>query len=102
MVLTTLGLLGALGLPGGCVSGAPGNASSLTSNADPGNRKLEQLGNDPMFSVLPPDAKADGPVVATPATHRPTDLDGGADDAPSVSAQVLSSQPLAAVFTFYG
>lgn len=96
-----LALLSAIIVLAGCSVRANGPSTHATSNADPGNGKLAQLRSDAVFSLLPPGASTEGPLVATPARHRPAGLDGGGDDGPSVSVKLVSTQPPVMVFAFY-
>lgn len=71
-----------------------------TSNADPGGKRLAQLRADAVFASKPSGASAE-PVVASVATRRPAGLDGGGDDAPSVTVALSSAAPPRSVFEFY-
>ena len=86
-------VLAGLALLAGC--------SHPASTSDPGNRKLDVLRADPVFTGLPDGAESVGPVVASPARNRASGLDGGGQDAPSVAARFSSTAAPAAVFAFY-
>jgi hypothetical protein len=80
----------------GCsLSGKP------SGGGDPGNRRLHQLADDPIFSVLPPGAGR-AEVKLTPARYEPVSFSGGGWHGPSVSRTFESSAEPISVFAFYG
>ena len=75
--------------------------SSPPPGGDPGNKRLDELGNDRIFQVLPPGANVVGTIVRTPAQYRQPGFDAGGWDGPAVALKFKSAQPPASVFTYY-
>jgi len=75
--------------------------TSRPPGGDPGNKRLDELGSDGIFAVLPPGARMSGATVRTTARYRKPGLDGGGWDGPGVTLKFTSAQSPASVFTFY-
>ena len=70
------------------------------TGGDPGGKRLKELGNDPVFAVLPPRATI-VKLTRTPARYRQPAFQTGGWDGPSVSLVLRSPAPRAAVYRFY-
>lgn len=80
------------------------SACSINSpppGGDPGNRRLNALGGDPIFKMLPPGAQMTGALVRTPARYVQPGLDGGGWHGPAITLKFTSTQPPAMVFSYY-
>jgi hypothetical protein len=75
--------------------------NSPPSGGDPGNRRLNTLGADPILKALPPGAHMTGALVRTPARYTQPGLDGGGWHGPAITLRFSSTQPPAAVFSYY-
>lgn len=68
---------------------------------DPGNKRLNELANDAVFSILPPNAQLNGLVVKTPAQYRQPGFQPPGWVGPSVEIMFTSSESKAAIYQFY-
>jgi hypothetical protein len=68
---------------------------------DPGNKRLRELRNDPVFSHLPDGAHLKGSIVETPAHYRQPVLEGGGWETPTVGVTFVDDQPPATIYQFY-
>ena len=68
---------------------------------DPGNKRLNELANDPVFSVIPPNASLSGPIIKKPAQFRQPAFQTAGWDGPSVRLYFVSNEPKATIYQFY-
>ena len=85
----------------GVVAEAIREVRSRPGNPDPGNRLLNALAVDPVFTVLPPGAVRTS-RQKVPATYRTGSLfEGGTWDGPAVIMTFTSAQSVRDVYGFY-
>jgi hypothetical protein len=73
----------------------------LPGTGDPGNKRLNELANDPVFSALPPNASLSGPIIKTPAQYRHSTFETSGWNGPSVEVIFVSKEPKAKIYQFY-
>jgi len=68
---------------------------------DPGNKRLNELTNDKVFSILPPNVSLSGQIIKTPAEYRHPAFQTAGWDGPSVEMIFTSTDTKAVVYKFY-
>jgi hypothetical protein len=91
ILTVTVALLGS-----GCKAqiGGPG------ASGDPGGHRLRELSDDRVFATLPTGATLSGPIIRTPANHKPL-LDGGGWSGPTIVVTFTSTTAPTDIFAFY-
>lgn len=80
---------------------SPLGGSPAPGSGDPGNARLHELRNDPVFVGLPGGAHVSGPIVQTLARYRPPGFESGGWETPTVALTFTDEQPAATVYQFY-
>lgn len=69
--------------------------------SDPGNKRLNELSNDAIFSSLPPGAQLIGSITQTPARYRHPAFEPPGWDGPSVTVNFVGAQTPTTIYQFY-
>jgi hypothetical protein len=79
---------------------ASGCGTTTHPGGDPGNKRLNELSHDPIFSALPPGA-TNVHISRSPAEYVDVPFQGSHWNGPSVEVTFRSSAPVSDVYRFY-